>query len=97
MNDYPYRFEVLLRGALNAPMRGQYYGIDADGGHDTEGIWKMAWATLTAVQFAQPEKATEIKAVLDDYYDLCSDNKRMSDWDVDRMQEFYDRIEKIIH
>lgn len=94
--DYPYKIECLLRKYLGASERGEYYGIDADSGHYSEGIWKMSWATLTAIQLENPQKKDMIHVFLDENYNLVTNNKHMSDWDQTLMDNFYEDLKELL-
>lgn len=88
MNDYSYEIEQTLLRSLGTETRGSYYGIEADSANDTEGIWSMTWAVLTAHHFKNPEHANLINSFLDENYDLYSTNRIRNDWDEKRMANF---------
>ena len=96
MNDYSYEIEQVLLRSLGTEDRGSYYGINADSANDTEGVWNMTWAVLTAHHFKNPDHAKIINTFLDENYDLNFENKIRRDWDNERMEIFLSDLKNLL-
>jgi len=94
--NFPYEVEIKLTEALDAENRGEFYGIDADSAHNTEGVWKMTWATLTAVQLNNPKKRERIHNFLEEYYEFVSENKQEYEIPGETKKKFLADLDRIL-
>lgn len=94
--EFRMKFESLLRKALRATHRGDFYLIDADYFGTPSGIFTAVGATLTALQYEDKNRGEIVNRFLDNNSIYLNDNTPEQNWDIEKMEQFYENTKAVI-